>query len=248
MPTLTKKETINTVPEVSLPPVPPKKPKWPRFAVAAFAALVFVGLGILAGVLFQGNFFALWSESKPKEDTPTATHPETGKEGWVEVPDWVDVQLIDVDGASRRGEKLEAVRDLAVHYVANPGTSAQANRNYFAGSQSETSAHFIVGLEGEVIQCVPLDEKSSATNERNRDTISIEVCHPDSTGKFSDITYASLVRLLAWLCKEYDLNENNMIRHYDVTGKMCPLYYVEHQDAWQELKEDVANEMRKDAL
>ena len=42
------------------------------------------------------------------------------------------------------------------------------------------SAHFLIGLEGEIIQCIPLNEKSSATNDRNRDTISIEVCHPDA--------------------------------------------------------------------
>lgn len=40
----------------------------------------------------------------------------------VEVPDWVDVQLIPVDGASRRGDKLEAVNDIVIHYVGNPGT------------------------------------------------------------------------------------------------------------------------------
>lgn len=170
----------------------------------------------------------------------TSGEPEPTKD-WEEygVPSWVDVQIIRQDGASRRGVKLEAVRDLAVHYVGNPGTSAQANRNYFNGPDSETSSHFIVGLSGEVILCVPLDEKSSATNHRNADTISIEVCHPDETGRFSPQTYASLVRLLSWLLEKYDLTEENLIRHYDVTGKLCPLYYVEHPEAWEELKNDV---------
>ena len=53
------------------------------------------------------------------------------------------------------------------------------NRDYFNNDDTTVSAHFLVGLEGEVIQCVPLDEKSSATNDRNGDTISIEVCHPN---------------------------------------------------------------------
>ncbi len=162
------------------------------------------------------------------------------------LPDFITKDLIRVDGASRRGEKLEAVRDIAVHYVGNPGTGATANRNYFDSPDSETSSHFIVGLKGEVILCVPLDEKSSATNERNRDTISVEVCHPDETGKFSDVTRQSLVRLLAWLCKEYDLDEGNLIRHYDVTGKPCPLYYVENPNAWEELKADVKKELESE--
>ena len=66
----------------------------------------------------------------------------------------------------------------------------------------------------------------------------IEVCHPDDTGKFSDKTYASLIKLTAWLCEQLHLDGQDLIRHYDVTGKLCPLYYVEHEDAWTQLKND----------
>ena len=27
-----------------------------------------------------------------------------------------------------------------------------------------------------------------------------------------------------------------VIRHYDVKGKLCPLYYVEHPEAWEQFK------------
>ncbi len=178
---------------------------------------------------------------------PSPQVPLSEEEPWVGVenlPDWVDVQLIAVDGASRRGEKLLEVRDIAVHYVANPGSTAQANRNYFNSPDSTTSSHFIVGLEGEVILCVPLDEKSSATNERNLDTISIEVCHADESGVFSEGTMNSLIRLIAWLCQTYDRTEENVIRHYDVTGKLCPLYYVENPQAWQEVLNRVADAIK----
>lgn len=154
-------------------------------------------------------------------------------------PDWVDVQLITVDGHSRRGVKLEEINDIVIHYVGNPNTTAQQNRNYFDGTESTVSSHFVVGLDGEVIQCLPLDEKSSATSERNRDTISIEVCHPDESGKFTEATYASLVRLTAWLCDTYGLSAEHIIRHYDTCGKECPLYFVEHEDAWERFKSDV---------
>ena len=164
------------------------------------------------------------------------------------VPDWVDVQLIDIDGASRRGVKLEEINDIVVHYVGNPGTTAQQNRNYFNNPDSEVSSHFVIGLDGEVIQCVPLDEKSSATSERNRDTISIEVCHPDETGAFSPAAYQQVVELTAWLCRTFDLDpDTDVIRHYDVTEKLCPLYYVEHPDAWDAFRADVAAEMERQA-
>lgn len=154
-------------------------------------------------------------------------------------PAWVDQDYIDMDGHARDGSTMAGVRDIAIHYVGNPDTTAKANRDYFNQPGVDVSSHFIVGLEGEVVQCLPLNEKSAATNQRNADTISIEVCHPDESGKFSDKTYQSLVKLTAWLCEELRLDGDNLIRHYDVTGKLCPLYYVEHEDAWQQLKRDV---------
>ncbi len=36
-----------------------------------------------------------------------------------------------------------------------------------------------------------------------------------------------------------------MIRHYDVTGKVCPKYFVEHEEAWQQFKEEVAAAVRE---
>ena len=154
-------------------------------------------------------------------------------------PDWVDQQIIKVDGNSRRGVMLEGVRNIVIHYVGNPGTTAQQNRDYYASRSSEVSSHFVIGLKGEVIQCIPLHEKSSASNHRNKDTISIEVCHPDESGKFTDASYQSLVKLTAWLLDVCDLDSNNVIRHYDITGKQCPLYFVTHEDAWKQFLKDV---------
>ena len=156
-----------------------------------------------------------------------------------EIPDWIDSQIMPAVGTSRRAENLEDVKGIVVHYVGNPGTTAQNNRDYYDNVGVEVNSHFVVGLEGEIIQCIPLNEKSSASNHRNRDTISIEVCHPDETGKFTDVTYEALVKLTAWLCETCDFDEEDIIRHYDVTGKMCPLYFVEHEDAWLQFKKDV---------
>ena len=153
-----------------------------------------------------------------------------------EVPNWIEQQFIEVDGAARPGRALEEVNGIVIHYVANPGSSAKANRNYFNKPDTRVSSHFIVGLDGEIIQCVPLYEEAVASNSRNADTISIEVCHPDESGKFSNVTMDSLIRLTSWLADTCRLGRNDIIRHYDVTGKLCPKYYVEHEDAWESFK------------
>ncbi len=159
-----------------------------------------------------------------------------GKE---DLPGWVSVQIVDINGSGRRGQPLQGVKDIAIHYVGNPGTTAQGNHDFYNQPDTKVSSHFVIGLEGEVIQCVPLDEKSSATNDRNLDTISIEVCHPDATGQFTEASYQSLVKLTAWLCDHFNLDRSHVIRHYDVTGKPCPLYFVEHPEAWTQFLADV---------
>ncbi len=155
-------------------------------------------------------------------------------------PFWVDKQIISINGTGRRGEKLDGVTDIAIHYTGNPGTTAQQNHDFYDQPETQVSSHFLVGLEGEVIQCVPMDEKSSATNERNNDTLSIEVCHPDATGQFTQESYDALVRLTAWLCDYCGIGRDQVIRHYDVTGKLCPLYFVDHPEAWEQFLADVA--------
>ena len=203
----------------------PKKPKRPSW-------LIFCAIGLCLLVLVGALVAVFYSKQKNLAEVASQTEEE--------LPLFIQSDLLGIDGDSRTGEKLEAVRAIAVHYVANPGSTAKQNRDYFDNPVSHTSAHFIVGLEGEVIQCVPLDEKSFATNHRNIDTISIEVCHPDETGKFLPATRQSLVRLLSALMKKFNLEKEDIIRHYDVTGKMCPLYYVQNPEAWLLLREDAA--------
>lgn len=150
---------------------------------------------------------------------------------------------------SRPQTKLRRINAVVVHYTANPGSSAENNRSYFEGlavtKETSASSHYIIGLKGEIVQCIPLTEISYASNDRNKDTISIECCHPDKTGKFTDATYQSLVSLTAELCREFKLNKKDIIRHYDVTGKLCPLYYVNHEKAWEIFKADVMEEVKK---
>ena len=161
----------------------------------------------------------------------------------------IDVQLLDINEYSRPGIESDGITGIVIHYTANPGSTAQENRDYFEGlkdsHETSASSNFVVGLEGEIIQCVPTWEVAYASNERNKDTISIECCHPDETGKFTEETYQSMVQLTAWFCRKYSLTADTVIRHYDVTGKNCPKYFVENEEAWANFKEDVANALAK---
>lgn len=161
----------------------------------------------------------------------------------VQTPPEYDVQLLSVNEYSRPGTPLEQVKGIVVHYTANPGTTAMQNRDYFEGlsltGETYASSHFVIGIEGELVQCIPCSEIAYASNDRNVDTIAIECCIPDETGKFADATYNTLVHLTAWLVGRYDLDIDDVIRHYDVTGKSCPKYFVEFPLAWEELKEDI---------
>ena len=161
--------------------------------------------------------------------------------------------FLTVNENSRPGIKLDKVNGIVIHYTANPGTGAKANRDYFESRKDQentavnkVSSHFVVGLDGEIIQCIPLNEIAYASNDRNNDTISIECCIPDDTGRFNDATYQTLVHLVAWLCGRYDLTMDDVIRHYDVTGKNCPKYYVENPDAWLQMKADIAAQIETD--
>ena len=155
---------------------------------------------------------------------------------------------------SRPGTKMSQVKGIVIHYVGNPGSTAEANRNYFEklkygqkmsnGQYRYASSHYIVGLKGEVIECIPETEVAYHAQVANKNYIGIEVCHPNADGKFSEITYKALIELVIDICKRYDLNPlRDVIRHYDVTGKECPMYYVQNTSAWEQLKKDINSKM-----
>ena len=149
-----------------------------------------------------------------------------------DAPDY-RVELLTVNEYSRPGTELSEVNGIVIHYTANPGTTAEQNRSYFEGlkdsKETHASSHFVIGIAGEIVQCIPCNEIAYASNERNADTISVECCIPDE----------SLIKLVTWLMGRYDLAADGIIRHYDVTGKNCPKYYVENEGEWTRFKEDL---------
>jgi hypothetical protein len=166
----------------------------------------------------------------------------------------INVRYLSIHPDSRSGKKLTELKNIVVHYTGNPRSTADQNWRHFENNKPSTSAHFIIGLEGEIIQCMPLDEVAWAVGtDGNYTSISIECCHPDETGKFTDATYESLIKLVSWLCNKFGLGREAVIRHYDYPRynsaglewhKQCPLYYANEQDPashkrWEEFKNDL---------
>ncbi len=227
-------------------------------------------LAILLCILLTGTSYAaleLWQtapEQGIEEETGRQTMPQVQAEGagedfvWGRVqgipesqymlhPEWTE-DFLTISEYSRPGEPLDEVKNIFVHYTANPNTSAAQNRSYFENLKDNhdvpgASSHFIIGINGEILQIVPLDEMAYAVQTRNMDSISIECCFKNQNGQFTQETYDSLIELLAWLVNTYELEPEDILRHYDCGGKKCPLYYVEHEDAWEILKRDVADRM-----
>ena len=205
-------------------------------AIVGIAALVlFITLLVVAGTRRQ---------KAEKQTVSEKTYPDIT----------FDVHFLDPNPFSRPQLALKKVHAIVVHYTANPGVDAVANRNYFNNlpkanerKQKKTyaSSHFVIGLDGTIVQCIPLEEMAYASNDRNSDTVSIECCHKKENGKFTAQTQAALIQLCSYLCIKFDLTEENLIRHYDVTGKICPKYFVEHPDAWETFKKDVGMELKK---
>ena len=214
----------------------------------ALLALLF--LLALTGIII----LVVYHDQRNKQAARTVSEAEntdsSGLQQWMEQgAPYIDVQLLTPNEYSRPQLPLNEVDYIAIHYTANPGATAQNNRDYFENlattHEAKVSSHFVVGLDGEIIQCVPTWEIAYASNERNHDTVSIECCHPDETGEFTEETYASAVQLTAFLCRKYDLTADAVIRHYDVTGKDCPRYFVQNEDAWKNFREDVARVLAK---
>ena len=172
----------------------------------------------------------------------------------------VEKNLLTINKFSRPGRKIDSVRGIVIHWTGNAGSTPVQNRNYFESLKDQAeprkyaSAHYIVGVYGSVLQCVPEDEVAyhagsvfyrDGIEKRlggypNSHTIGIELCHPEADGVFTKETYDSAVELTAVLLKKYALNpQKDIYRHFDITGKICPKHFVNNPSAWKTFCSDV---------
>ena len=222
---------------------------WLYMAVAVcYLMLIFIGIAIGWKFLAASISSAAWHGAAADSYADAGFGPSQNGRAVVNrrnipVPGWIIQDILPLNEYSRPGTKLDAVNGVVVHYTGNANTTAEQNRSYYGQlaqtQETKVSSHFVIGIDGKVIQCVPLDEVAYCSNERNSDTLSIECCHVDGSGKFSEATLDSLTKLLDWLADTYRLQRGQIIRHYDVTGKECPLYYVKYPDEWEKLLDTV---------
>lgn len=157
------------------------------------------------------------------------------------------------------------IQYIVLHYTANDGDSDESNGRYFQNHIVEASAHYFVDGDS-VTQSVP-DEfvawsvggkkyPSCATSGggkwygkcTNNNSISVELCDEVRNGKydFSEKTLRNAVELVRMLMKKYNVPIQNVIRHFDVVGKICPKPFVDDTKAWENFKKRLTGEQKKE--
>lgn len=142
--------------------------------------------------------------------------------------------------------RSSAIRYLVVHYTGAPGT-ARNNGAYFASrGDIGASAHYFVDAQ-DIVQSVPDGDRAwhcgAAVYKhpecRNDNSIGVELCcYQDASGRwrFALDTVDNAVLLIRALMAQYNIDIDHVVRHYDVTGKICPEPYVRDAAAWAEFK------------
>ena len=137
--------------------------------------------------------------------------------------------------------RTQPVEYIVVHYTANSGDTAQNNLDYFARTKTGTSAHYFVD-ENEVCQSVQDTDVAwhcGSNNPRhpycrNANSIGVEMCN--SVGGVPEAVRDRTAAFVRQKMKEYGLDVNHVLRHYDVTGKRCPAPWVDDPAEWMEFK------------
>lgn len=148
------------------------------------------------------------------------------------------------------------IKYLVLHYTANNGDTALGNCQYFSGANRNASAHYFVDEKGvyRSVRDMNVAWHCGSMNGykhkycRNTNSIGIEMCSRiDSNGKFyiKEKTIANAIELTKFLMEKYDIPVENVIRHYDVTGKMCPKPFVEDEKLWLDFKARLEEEELK---
>jgi N-acetylmuramoyl-L-alanine amidase len=165
----------------------------------------------------------------------------------------IEELLIPVNEFSRPGKHLKSISGIVLHWVANPKSSALANRNFLEtkqyGQHGYGSFHYIVDLNGSIIQCIPDEEMAYHCGSKtyteysqkkygsypNNCTIGIELCHSDWEGSFTDKTLKAAAELCSELCKKYMLSPcEDITTHHNIVGwKKCPKWFVDHPEDLQ---------------
>ncbi len=146
-----------------------------------------------------------------------------------------------------RAGRKSPVEYLVLHYTANQGDTARGNLDFFAREVTRTSAHYFVD-RNEVCQSVPEGAAAYHVGGKNRkpshcvndNSIGIELC--DSAFRVPRETEQRALELARDIIRRYHIPPENVLRHYDVTGKLCPLPWVRDPAGWWAFKKKLEDD------
>lgn len=160
---------------------------------------------------------------------------------------------------SKRNTSL--IKYLVYHYTANDGDTDENNAKYFHNNVVKASAHRFVDDDSVTIS-VPdnyvawhcgggLQGSKGHTYYKkctNTNSIGIEMCDTKRNGKYevTPKTRSNAIALGKELVKKYGIKKENVIRHYDVTGKNCPAYFVKDEEAWIKFRNEIFETKKKE--
>ena len=147
------------------------------------------------------------------------------------------------------------IKYIVIHYTANDGDSDEANANYFKGIIG-ASAHYFVDNDSITQSVEDLSIAYSVGGKKlkggggslhnivtNSNSISIELCDSVKNGKsdFTENTLKQASELVKMLMDKYNIPLDKVVRHHDVTGKICPKPFVEDINAWNSFKNRISS-------
>ena len=136
-----------------------------------------------------------------------------------------------------------SVEWIVLHYTANTYQPDLAKNECaaFASKYIGASAHFFVD-ETEIWQSVEIEDTAwhcgdnppSKNGCTNRNSIGIEMCVVYKNGVYSiaDKTVDNALWLVTYLLEQFPTAK--ICRHYDVTGKRCPMPWVDDPSLWED--------------
>lgn len=145
-------------------------------------------------------------------------------------------------------ESSRTIDYIVMHYTGNSKDSAGNNANYFMGANRQASAHYFVD-DTSIWQSVDANDRAWHCGDvkyyhdeaRNYNSIGIEMCCTAGNYKIGPQALENSAQLAATLCKYFDITDVDkyVIRHYDVTHKICPAQMVNNSSEWTAFKNRV---------
>lgn len=156
------------------------------------------------------------------------------------------MEFVSCDPSNFRAGRTQPVRYIVMHYTANNGDTARNNCDYYhrvGGLQA--SAHYFCDEYG-VMQSVregdtawhcgaEAGQRYRHPECRNGNSIGIEMCsrkRADGSYYILPETVANAVALAQEIMQRYGIDTDHVVRHYDVTGKRCPMPWVDDPAQW----------------